>query len=87
METNESQKTELTQPSEPKNKTKKLCFYKKILGNFLLITILVIFCILEIAVLITIFSIFSVFYIVIFAVGILYLVYSGIRKIIYNSRR
>ena len=77
MENNKSQATEEIKSS----KTKKPNIYKKTLGSILLVTILVLFCMLEIAVLVAIFSVFSIFYILIFSVGILYLIYVGLKKV------
>ena len=81
MENNISQEIEELESSEVKSKAKKSCIYKKALGYIVLTTILALFCILEIAVLILIFSVFSAFYVVIFAAGLLYLMYKGLNKI------
>jgi hypothetical protein len=81
MENNKSQEIEELESSEIKSKTKKLCICKKALGYIVLTTILVLFCILEIAVLILIFSVFSVFYVVILITLTLYLMYRGLKKI------
>ena len=81
MENNISQEIEELESSEVKSKTKKSCIYKKALSYITLTTILALFCILEIAVLILIFSIFSAFYVVIFTIGILYLIGIGLKKI------
>lgn len=77
MKNNKSQ----TEEEIKSSKTKKPSICKKALGSILLVTILVLFCILEIAVLIAIFSVFSIFYILIFSVGILYLIYVGLKKV------
>jgi len=85
MENNNPEKIEIL---ETEHKTKKSCIYKKILSYVLLVTILALFCVLEIAVLIAIFSVFSIFYIVIFSIGILYLIYLGLKKIsLYYSNK
>ncbi|MFT4694274.1 MAG: threonine/homoserine/homoserine lactone efflux protein [Francisella sp.] len=81
MENNKSQEIEGFVPSEEENKPKKPCIYRKALSYLLLVTILVLFCVLEIVVLVAIFSIFSIFYVVLFSVGILYLIYLGLKKI------
>lgn len=60
---------------------KKSCPYKKILGNICLITILTIFCILEIGVLGLIFFTFLGVYIAILVAGGAYLAYIAIKKI------
>ena len=81
MENNKSQEIKKLHSFETDNKIKKPCVYKKALGYILLVIILALFCILEIAVLVLIFSVFSAFYVVIFAAGILYLMYRGLKKI------
>lgn len=81
MEEIEIGKSEEAKSSEIADKTKTHCLYKKALGYVVLVTILALFCVLEIVVLIAIFSVFSVFYIIILSVGILYLAYRGLRKL------